>query len=96
MKTLTKKQQASPRLDGKGRRRWTKDDSELTLLAIPTFVWYVLFCYLPMFGIVLASTVVIIPLHYDGARDALLCLLAAALGALAAYLSAKLQPKEDA
>ena len=35
-------------------------------------------------------------LHYDGARDALLCLLAAALGALAAYLSAKLQPKEDA
>ena len=54
MKTLTKKQQASPRLDGKGRRRWTKDDSELTLLAIPTFVWYVLFCYLPMFGIVLA------------------------------------------
>ena len=33
---------------------------------------------------------------YDGARDALLCLLAAALGALAAYLSAKLQPKEDA
>lgn len=54
MKTLTKKQQASPRLDGKGRRRWTRDDSELTLLAIPTFVWYVLFCYLPMFGIVLA------------------------------------------
>ena len=52
--------------------------------------------YHAVFGIVLASTVVIIPLHYDGARDALLCLLAAALGALAAYLSAKLQPKEDA
>ena len=52
--------------------------------------------YHAVFGIVLASTVVIIPLHYDGVRDALLCLLAAALGALAAYLSAKLQPKEDA
>ena len=52
--------------------------------------------YHAVFGIVLASTVVIIPLRYDGARDALLCLLAAALGALAAYLSAKLQPKEDA
>lgn len=52
--------------------------------------------YHAVFGIVLASTVVIIPLYYDGARDALLCLLAAALGALAAYLSAKLQPKEDA
>ena len=52
--------------------------------------------YHAVFGIVLASTVVIIPLHYDGARDVLTCLLAAALGALAAYLSAKLQPKEDA
>ena len=39
--------------------------------------------YHAVFGIVLASTVVIIPLRYDGARDALLCLLAAALGALA-------------
>ena len=39
--------------------------------------------YHAVFGIVLASTVVIIPLHYDGARDVLLCLLAAALGALA-------------
>ena len=52
--------------------------------------------YHAVFGIVLASTVVIIPLHYDGARDVLTCLLAGALGALAAYLSAKLQPKEDA
>ena len=58
--------------------------------------WRVALLCLAVFGIVLASTVVIIPLHYDGARDALLCLLAAALGALAAYLSAKLQPKEDA
>lgn len=36
------------------RNRWTRDDTELTILALPTTVWYVLFCYLPMFGIVLA------------------------------------------
>ena len=38
----------------KKRRRWTKDDTELTLLAMPTFVWYLLFCYLPMFGVIIA------------------------------------------
>lgn len=38
----------------KKRRRWTKDDTELTLLAAPTFIWYVLFCYLPMFGVIIA------------------------------------------
>lgn len=36
------------------KKRWTRDDSELTGLAIPTFVWYVLFSYLPMFGIIIA------------------------------------------
>ena len=30
------------------------DDLELSLLALPTFVWYVLFAYLPMFGIIIA------------------------------------------
>ncbi len=36
------------------RNRWTRDDTELTILALPTTVWYVLFCYLPMFGVILA------------------------------------------
>ena len=36
------------------KRRWSKDDSELSLLALPTFVWYALFCYLPMFGVIIA------------------------------------------
>lgn len=36
------------------RPRWTKDDTELTLLAAPTTIWYVLFCFLPMFGIIIA------------------------------------------
>ncbi len=34
--------------------RWTKNDSELTLLALPTTVWYVLFSFLPMFGLIIA------------------------------------------
>lgn len=34
--------------------RFRKNDLELTLLALPTAVWYVLFCYLPMFGIIVA------------------------------------------
>lgn len=36
------------------RRRWTRDDTELGLLGLPTFVWYLLFCYLPMFGLIIA------------------------------------------
>ena len=38
----------------KARNKWTRDDTELTLLALPTSIWYLLFCYLPMFGIVIA------------------------------------------
>ncbi len=36
------------------KRMLTKDNLELSLLALPTFVWYVLFAYLPMFGIIIA------------------------------------------
>lgn len=54
MKFPTKEKKASQRLDHKRKRKWTRDDSELTVLALPTFVWYAVFCYLPMFGIVLA------------------------------------------
>ena len=35
-------------------RRFTLDDLQLTLLSLPTVVWYLLFCYLPMFGLVIA------------------------------------------
>ena len=44
----------SPRLTRRRKVHWTRDDSELTLLAIPTTLWFIAFCYLPMFGIVLA------------------------------------------
>lgn len=36
------------------RRKFTKDDLQLTILSFPTVIWYVLFTYLPMFGIILA------------------------------------------
>lgn len=51
VKEPTKK---SPRLNRKRRVRWTRDDTELTILAIPTTVWFIVFCYLPMFGVILA------------------------------------------
>jgi putative aldouronate transport system permease protein len=41
--------------DGKAKKkRWTMDDTELSLLALPAVVWYVLFAFLPMFGVVIA------------------------------------------
>ena len=36
------------------RNKWTRDDTELTILALPTSIWFALFCYLPMFGVILA------------------------------------------
>lgn len=36
------------------RRRFTRDDLELTGLSFSTVVWYVAFCYIPIFGIVFA------------------------------------------
>ncbi len=38
----------------KKRGRFTLDDLQLFLLSLPTVLWYVLFCYIPMFGIVMA------------------------------------------
>lgn len=35
-------------------RRWTMDDTELTILSLPTIIWYLLFSYLPMFGLIIA------------------------------------------
>lgn len=36
------------------KKRWTKDDTELALLGLPTFIWYAVFAYLPMFGLIIA------------------------------------------
>lgn len=36
------------------KRYFSMDDLELTLLSLPTTLWYLLFCYLPMFGVIIA------------------------------------------
>jgi putative aldouronate transport system permease protein len=36
------------------KKPWTADDTQFSLLALPAAVWYQLFCYLPMFGIIIA------------------------------------------
>ncbi|GHU82932.1 sugar ABC transporter permease [Clostridia bacterium] len=38
----------------KKRRRFSRDDFELMGISLPTVLWYVAFCYLPLFGIVFA------------------------------------------
>lgn len=38
----------------KKRRRFSKDDLELTCLSFGTVLWFVAFCYIPFFGIVFA------------------------------------------
>ena len=38
----------------KRKKRWTRDDTELSILALPTTIWYFLFSFLPMFGIIIA------------------------------------------
>lgn len=36
------------------KKRLSRDDLELFFISLPTTIWYLLFCYLPMFGIVIA------------------------------------------
>ena len=36
------------------KKRWDRDDTELSILALPTTIWYILFCFLPMAGIIIA------------------------------------------
>lgn len=36
------------------KRKATKGDWELILMAMPTTVWYILFCFMPMFGLIIA------------------------------------------
>lgn len=36
------------------KQKFTLDDIQLFLLSLPTLAWYILFCYLPMFGLIIA------------------------------------------
>lgn len=38
----------------KKRKKITKGDLELTLLALPTVIWYIVFSFLPLFGLIIA------------------------------------------
>ena len=38
----------------KKKTKFTLDDLQLFFLSLPTLVWYLLFCYLPMFGLIIA------------------------------------------
>ena len=35
-------------------KRWSRDDTELFVLSLPTLLWFLIFTYLPMFGIIIA------------------------------------------
>ncbi|HIT34848.1 MAG TPA: sugar ABC transporter permease [Candidatus Faecousia intestinigallinarum] len=50
----TKLAKKAPKLNKIGKKKWTRDDTELTILAIPTTIWFALFVYLPMFGIIIS------------------------------------------
>ena len=54
MKSANALEQTSTQKRKKRSGSSIRDDIELTLLAVPTTVWYLIFCYLPMFGLVLA------------------------------------------
>ena len=48
-------QAAKTTLPAQKKKRWfSLDDLQLFLLSLPTTVWYLLFCYLPMFCIIIA------------------------------------------
>lgn len=36
------------------KTKWSRNDTELTLLAVPTAIWFLLFSFLPMFGLIIA------------------------------------------
>lgn len=38
----------------KKRNRWRKEDTQLTIMALPTTIWYICFCFFPMFGVLMA------------------------------------------
>ena len=50
-----KKEKAAPAAQSQHKRRhWSRDDTELTLLGLPATIWFAVFCYLPMFGLIIS------------------------------------------
>jgi putative aldouronate transport system permease protein len=44
------------------KKPWTKGDTQISFLALPTAVWFLLFSYLPMFGVIISFK----KYHIDG------------------------------
>lgn len=38
----------------KTKKKWTKNDTELSIISLPAVIWYVLFSFIPMFGLIIA------------------------------------------
>ena len=51
---MKKKKTASVPAAQHKRRHWSRDDTELTLLGLPATIWFAVFCYLPMFGLIIS------------------------------------------
>lgn len=49
-----KRVKGEKRKEKRVKKRWGRDDTELSLLAAPCTIWYLLFSFLPMFGIIIA------------------------------------------
>lgn len=57
MKTILNKGEKKVPSGKRSGKRWSRDDTELFMLSAPTLLWYLIFAYLPMFGIIIAFKV---------------------------------------
>ena len=51
---MKNEKEATPKLAKRKKSRWTRDDTELTLLGLPATIWFAVFAYLPLFGLIVA------------------------------------------
>ena len=51
---MKKEKEPVPKLAKKKKFSWTRDDTELTLLGLPATIWFAVFAYLPLFGLIVA------------------------------------------
>ena len=51
---MKNEKEATPKLAKRKKSRWTRDDTELTLLGLPAAIWFAVFAYLPLFGLIVA------------------------------------------
>ncbi|GHU72389.1 sugar ABC transporter permease [Clostridia bacterium] len=54
MTTAARGKPIKPIPKARKHRRFTLDDLDLSILSLPTAIWYLAFCYVPMFGVVMA------------------------------------------